>query len=158
MILPGVFCPQYLPMYGPTVDRKRGWGGGGGSTDIVPWVRLGLTQYLFVCHSRVTQGFNYHLPPPHGGVKTSVSVRYVTGPIKTLEKRLQTFHACLLFRTQKKSKAEEEPVVRVSHGFCLFAGCKLLSLPVLSFFSSQTGGGHSHGRVRFVDTKQVKKG
>lgn len=114
MILPGVFCPQYLPMYGPTVDRKRGWGGGGGSTDIVPWVRLGLTQYLFVCHSRVTQGFNYHLPPPYGGVKTSVSVRYVTGPIKTLEKRLQTFHACLLFRTQKKSKAEEEPVVRVS--------------------------------------------
>ena len=77
-------------------------GVGGESTDIVPWVRLGLTQYLFVCHSRVTQGFNYHLPP-HGGVKTSVSVRYVTGPNKkTLEKRLQTFHACLLFQTQKE--------------------------------------------------------
>lgn len=100
---------------------------------------LGLTQYLFLCCSHVTHGFNYQ--PPHGGVKTSVSVRYGTGcisffflpnSIKTLEKRLPTFHACLLVR-HKESKGEEGPVVWIGHGFCLFAGYKFLRLPVFPF-------------------------
>lgn len=65
------------------------------STNIVILVKLGLTQYLFVCQSQVTHWFNYQAP--QGSVKTSVSVWYDTGcifvpdPIKTLEKRLPTF-------------------------------------------------------------------
>lgn len=128
MILPGVFCPQYLPMYGPTnaeSDRREKH----------KHYYLGLTQYLCVCYSLVTHGLNYQ--SHHWGEKTSVSVWYGT--------------SCIFFSTQlhkhswektlnipslvkhKESKVDRGPVVWAGHSFRLFAGYKFLRLPFLPF-------------------------
>ena len=129
MILPGVFCPQYLPMYGPTdaeSDRREKH----------KHYHLGLTQYLCVCYSLVTHGLNYQ--SHHWGEKTSVSVWYGTGCIFFFPTRLhkhsweKTPNIPSLLK-HKESKVDRGPVVWAGHSFRLFADYKFLRLPFLPF-------------------------
>lgn len=73
-------------------------------TNIVSWVRLGLTQYLFVCHSHVTHWF-FTINSPCESVKISVSLRYGTNPIKRHEKSSPAFQSCSPFRLKQHRKA-----------------------------------------------------